>query len=82
MPVSDIPIVLINLALLAIIAIPFVLAFGLVYAAHHIVRPLWAIRYLEAQRHSEQPHATPARAVPETSQSTHRHGVALSAFGR
>lgn len=82
MPISDIPIILINLALLAIIALPFVIAFSVVYAARHIVRPLWALRFVEAHK---QEHSTPLPSpLPESEREKdrERRRIQHSAFGR
>jgi hypothetical protein len=82
MPLTDIPILLINAALLAIIALPFVMAFSVMYAARKIVRPLWAIYQHEygAQRKLPAP-LKPAAPPLETAPAPQRE-VVLSAFGR
>jgi hypothetical protein len=79
---KDIPIELINLALLAIIVTPIVLAVCIVWAINRVVRPLWALRDQLAHVASNgQPQESQDAQPLKVSPSVSRH-VFNSAFGR
>ncbi len=84
MPSTDIPIELINLALLAIISLPVVLLGSVVWAANRIVRPMWAIRdklaHIQSEGLPQRPVHNPD-PVAEKVGEVQRH-VAYSMFGR
>jgi hypothetical protein len=79
---KDIPIELINLALVAIIATPFVLAWCIVSAVTRIVRPLWAMRdQLARIVEAEQSHNSIETVHVKREPSLTRR-IANSMFGR
>jgi nitrate/nitrite-specific signal transduction histidine kinase len=80
--VSYMPEQLVNLALVAVIALPVVLLFTLVWAVHRIVRPLWAIV-------SQLQHLSRVSSAPESVTATRNAAggvpgptVVPSMFGR
>jgi hypothetical protein len=82
LPFTDIPILLINAALLAIIALPFVLAFSIDHAARKIVRPMWATYQHEKASHVVAVTLPPGTASPVEVKRAPRRRMGLSVFGR
>jgi hypothetical protein len=82
LPSNDIPFWLINLALLAVVSLPFVILIAIHSASRNIVRPVWALRQLldKDLQHNSALESTPLpRATPEGRAASR---VALSQFGR
>ena len=82
LPSNDIPIWLINLALLAVVSTPFVIAAAIHAAARYVVRPMWADYHLRAQGKVPQPPQALGplqQSAPEDRRAAH---IALSQFGR
>jgi hypothetical protein len=82
LPGNDIPIELINLALLAVISIPFVLAISIYCAARYLVRPLWAIQYQLKHGSHEGANTTPGALPQSAPEDRARARISLSQFAR
>jgi hypothetical protein len=84
MPVglTDIPILLIDLALIAIIVLPVVVYVAIQAAAREIVRPLWSLRPLLGETVSHIPSGSSPSLPAEPSQPTRPGHIANSALGR
>ena len=58
-PSNDIPIALINLALLAVVSLPVIVVCCAVYIAHKSVRPGWATYHMLKRWEEEQKSSAP-----------------------
>ena len=79
---KDIPIELINLALIAIIATPIVLCVCIVWATNRIVRPMWATRDAVAHAAQSLAHLRNEETQPLKVSPSGARQVSNSAFGR
>lgn len=79
---NDIPIVFINLALLAIIALPVVILLAAHYVARQVVRPLWAMRHLLEMTEHDFAALKPKPEPRVAHEPTPHRGILHSMFGR